>query len=267
MAALTFVKWGGSLITDKATPYTVRTDLLKRLADELARYWPAREGGLVLGHGSGSFGHEAARASGFAAAGNAPPSAEAFSAVQHAAARLHRNVMAALRAAGLPAVSLVPSSSLLATDGTPTHIPTEIIEHLLARGALPVTYGDVLIDRTQGSSIASTETLFRALIPALRAAGHPAARALWFGDTDGLYDATGATIPTVAAPEVPELLDLIGAPRGVDVTGGMVHRLQTVAALAAEGVPSMLANGHRAGAMHRLLRGDTKDPVTHIRVR
>jgi isopentenyl phosphate kinase len=267
MAALTFVKWGGSLITDKATPYTVRRDVLKRLADELARYWPAREGGLVLGHGSGSFGHEAARASGFVATDDAPPSAEAFSAVQHAAARLHRGVMAALREAGLPVVSLVPSSSLLATDGQPTHVPTDILEHVLAQGALPVTYGDVLIDRTEGSSIASTETLFRALIPALRAAGHPTARALWFGDTDGLYDATGTTIPTVAATEASELLDLIGAPRGVDVTGGMAHRVQTVAALAAEGVPSVLANGHRAGAMHRLLRGDTEDPVTHIRAR
>lgn len=267
MAALTFIKWGGSLITDKATPYTVRTAVLERLADELAQYWPAREGGLVLGHGSGSFGHEAARASGFAAASAGPPSAEAFSAVQHAAARLHRKVMAALRAAGLPAVSLVPSSSFLATDGAPAHIPTAIITRLLAQGALPVTYGDVLIDRTQGSSIASTETLFRALIPALRTAGYRTARALWFGDTDGLYDATGATIPAAAAPDVPALLDAIGAPRGVDVTGGMAHRLQTVAALAAQGVPSVLANGQRAGALHRLLRGATDDPVTHIAAR
>ena len=264
MAALTFIKWGGSLITDKATPYTVRTDVLERLADELARYWPARDGGLVLGHGSGSFGHEAARASGFAAAGDAPPPAEAFSAVQHAAARLHREVMAALRSAGLPAVSLVPSSSLLATDGQPTHVPTDILKHVLTQGALPVTYGDVLVDRTQGSSIASTETLFRALIPALRGAGHPTGRALWFGDTDGLYDTTGATISTVAAAEAPELLKMIGAPRGVDVTGGMAHRLQTVAALAAEGVPSVLANGQRAGALHRLLCGETRDPATHI---
>jgi len=264
MAALTFIKWGGSLITDKATPYTVRTDVLERLADELARYWPVRDGGLVLGHGSGSFGHEAARTSGFAAAGHAPPSAEAFSAVHHAAARLHRNVMAALRAAGLPVVSFVPSSSLVATDGTPTPVPTDVIEHLLAQGALPVTYGDALVDRTQGSSIASTETLFRALIPALRAAGHPTVRALWFGDTDGLYDAAGATIPTVAAAEAPALLDSIGAPRGVDVTGGMAHRLQTVATLAAEGVPSVLANGRRPGTMYRLLQGDAEDPVTCV---
>ncbi|NBB86708.1 MAG: hypothetical protein GVY12_10910 [Bacteroidetes bacterium] len=267
MPALTFIKWGGSLITDKATPYTVRTDVLKRLADELARYWPARDGGLVLGHGSGSFGHEAARASGVASTGDAPPSAEAFSAVQQAAARLHRKVMAALRAAGLPATSIVPSSSLVATDGTPTHIPTEIIEHLLAQGALPVTYGDVLVDRTRGSSIASTETLFRALIPALQATGHPTARALWFGDTDGLYDAAGATLPTVTAAEAPELLEMIGAPRGIDVTGGMVHRLETAAALAAEGVPSVLANGHRAGALHRLLSDEMEDPVTRITAR
>ena len=56
-----FLKLGGSLITDKTQVETVRADVLTRLAAEIAQ--ARRENTalrLVLGHGSGSFGHVAA---------------------------------------------------------------------------------------------------------------------------------------------------------------------------------------------------------------
>ena len=50
------VKLGGSLITDKRQPETAREDVIERLAGELAEL--GQDGvRLVLGHGSGSFGH------------------------------------------------------------------------------------------------------------------------------------------------------------------------------------------------------------------
>jgi len=59
---LTFLKLGGSLITEKTTPYAPRLDLLSDLAGQIARAMATQPGlSLVLGHGSGSFGHTAAR--------------------------------------------------------------------------------------------------------------------------------------------------------------------------------------------------------------
>ena len=56
-----FLKLGGSLITDKARPETPRLDVLRRLVNEIAE---ARQAAptlrLLIGHGSGSFGHAAA---------------------------------------------------------------------------------------------------------------------------------------------------------------------------------------------------------------
>lgn len=60
---VTLVKLGGSLITRKDTPDTARLDVIHRLARELARAQSAGHR-LVLGHGSGSFGHPAARRAG-----------------------------------------------------------------------------------------------------------------------------------------------------------------------------------------------------------
>lgn len=59
---LVFLKLGGSLITDKTRPRTVRLDTLKRLCAEIAsarKHDPNLQ--LLLGHGSGSFGHVAAK--------------------------------------------------------------------------------------------------------------------------------------------------------------------------------------------------------------
>lgn len=62
---VTLVKLGGSLITDKHAPDTARPGVIRRLAHDLAR--AQREGHrLVVGHGSGSFGHPEARRAGLA---------------------------------------------------------------------------------------------------------------------------------------------------------------------------------------------------------
>ena len=57
-AELVFLKLGGSLITDKTRPEAARTTVIRRLARELAETLRVRPSlRLVLGHGSGSYGH------------------------------------------------------------------------------------------------------------------------------------------------------------------------------------------------------------------
>jgi isopentenyl phosphate kinase len=54
----TFIKWGGSVITDKAGREAADLPLIQRLAAELAAARAARpDRRIILGHGSGSFGH------------------------------------------------------------------------------------------------------------------------------------------------------------------------------------------------------------------
>ncbi|NIV31979.1 MAG: uridylate kinase, partial [Anaerolineae bacterium] len=62
MSELVFVKLGGSVITDKTRAETARPDLIARLAGEVASALAKQADlKLVLGHGSGSFGHMVAR--------------------------------------------------------------------------------------------------------------------------------------------------------------------------------------------------------------
>jgi Predicted archaeal kinase len=253
MDSVVLVKLGGSLLTDKARPYTPRPAVLERLADEVAYVWSFLEGRLVLGHGSGSFGHVAAQDTGLAAP-NAEASAEAISHTQHAAHRLHRHVMDALREAGLPAVSFAPSSALVTDEGRSASLHAEPVRRGLVQDTLPVTFGDVSMDRTHGGAICSTETILRSLAGSLQAQDVPVGPALWFGDTEGVYDETGAVLDTIVPTEAEAGLSAVTSSEAPDVTGGMRHRVETVLALARDGIASLITGGEEEGRLERALR-------------
>jgi len=57
---LTFIKLGGSLLTDKRQAGSFHAEVVGRLAGELEETARSSPGGLLVGHGSGSFGHATA---------------------------------------------------------------------------------------------------------------------------------------------------------------------------------------------------------------
>lgn len=221
----------------------------------------------MVAHGSGSFGHVAAHRHGIAAGLRDAAQLTGVSHTQERAAALHWQVVAALAAAGLAPFSLAPSSSVVAAAGQPWSFAFEPLQLALAHGLLPVLYGDVVLDRAQGVAICSTERLFVLLAAELSAHGVAVARILWLGETDGVLDRAGRTVPRLDATTVAALQ---GAPSagtagaagaitgaaGTDVTGGMLHRVETALALAARGIPSLIANGTTPGLLAAALRGE-----------
>ena len=253
-APLTLVKLGGSLITDKRRPGHARRQVIARLAGEIAAAGSG-PGSLIVGHGSGSFGHPAAARHGVhrgVADGDLPAG---VAETQARAAELHRLVVEALLAAGAAPFSLAPSSFMAARAGRPVGVSIEPLLLALDRALLPVTYGDVVLDRRQGAAICSTETVFAALIRALGRRRRPVARVLWLGETAGVYDGAGRLVERIDDGNLRPLLAAAGAAAGTDVTGGMRHRLETAAALARQGVESWILDGLVPGRLARALDG------------
>ena len=100
---LQFLKLGGSLITDKSKPSTPFPDVISRLAAEIAAYVRNNPGDrLVIGHGSGSFGHIAGKKYNTRQGVYSPEQWLGFADVWMQASRLHRLVIEALVEAGTP---------------------------------------------------------------------------------------------------------------------------------------------------------------------
>lgn len=254
-AGLTLVKLGGSLITDKRRPGVARRKVIRRLAEEITEAAGRRRGRLLVGHGSGSFGHPAAARHGVHRGVARRRRLAGVAETQARAAALHRLVVDALLAAGAAPFSLAPSSFMSAAAGRPVGLALEPLERALELGLLPVTYGDVVLDRRQGTAICSTETVFRALVAALRRRGQPVTRVLWLGETEGVLDGEGRLVPVVTRADLRRVVAAAGAAAGTDVTGGMRHRLETAAGLARQGVESWILDGLAPGRLTLALAG------------
>lgn len=260
---LVLVKLGGSLITRKDRHATARPRRILTLSRQVAA---ARQAGisLVLGHGSGSFGHPEAAAHGLQHGISSPAQRSGVSRTQGLARDLHGKVLRRLEACGAHPFSLAPGSFLVADRGEPTEVFLEPLQGALALGLLPVVYGDVVIDRRQGVAICSTEAVLVALARGLVAGGRPLNRALWLGDTPGVLDGRGRIVPRLDAEEWRALRPEVGTTRGIDVTGGMALRVETALALARLGIESWLLDGRPDGALERALAGRTDPQGTRV---
>jgi len=256
MRDLIFIKLGGSLLTDKRRPETARCEVIARLGREVAAVARPRPGGVVVGHGSGSFGHATADRHGLRGALRSDSQIDGVAATRGQAMRLDQLVVEALLAAGCRPFSYAPSSYMMAAAGRPRALRPEPILHGLDLGLLPVVYGDVVMDREWGASICSTETVFLALVRALLRRGRGVRRVLWLGDTEGVFGADGRVVPRLTVAAARRLLPAVGGAAGTDVTGGMHHRLQTAISLAERGVTSWIGDGRRPDLLQRAMVGD-----------
>jgi isopentenyl phosphate kinase len=97
----------------------------------------------------------------------------------------------------------------------------------LARGLLPVVFGDVALDSVRGGTIASTEEIFQQLDESLLPA-----RIILAGEVGGIYsadpnrDPAARLIPEVTLQSAGEIRSGLGGSFGVDVTGGMAAKVE-----------------------------------------
>lgn len=252
MSDVLFLKLGGSLLTDKTGVEALRQDVLARVAAEIAA---ARASDaslmLVVGHGSGSFGHVAAAQYGTRDGVATPEQWLGFAMVSDAAARLNRAVVAALLGAGVPAISFQPSAAVRCRDGRiVSQTLAAPVLAALAAGLTPVIYGDVAFDKTRGGTIVSTEEVMMSLAAELSPAW-----LLLAGETAGVFDQAGDVIPAITPDTLPAVLPALGGSRGTDVTGGMANKVAQMLDLTAlqPGLRVRIFSGLEAGELAAVL--------------
>jgi isopentenyl phosphate kinase len=262
MSEVVFVKLGGSVITDKARPGTARPSVIARLAREVRAAMDAQPHlQLVLGHGSGSFGHVVARRYATRQGVRTEADWHGFAEVAAMAARLNRIVADAFLSAGVPIWSLQPSASARCRGGALRWLEIVPLLQALAVGLVPLVYGDVALDRVQGGTIISTEQVFGYLAHRLRPT-----RVILVGEVEGVFDGdprhdpSARPVPEISAENWAVVRAVLGGSHATDVTGGMLAKVEEMVALVKElpGLSVRLISGERVGALEAALHGQAQ---------
>lgn len=251
---LILIKLGGSLITDKNKPFTAKEAVIRRLAREIKEGLKNFSGKIIIGHGSGSFGHTMAAKyqtqNGFIN----KKSRQGLALVADVAIQINRIVIKNFLKVGLPVFSLAPASFIKARNQKLEKIFLEPILELLKKGLIPIIYGDVILDQKKGCCIFSAEKTLNILAKNLQK-NHRILKIIHAGDTDGVYDSRGWTIPVITQDLFKKFQKVIGGSAATDVTGGMFHKVKESLAAAKLGIPSLIINGKNLGNLKRAIEG------------
>lgn len=254
---LQFLKLGGSLITDKDKPHTLRADILTRIAQEIAQYLRDHPGDrLLIGHGSGSFGHVPAKEHGTKDGVRSHKDWQGFHAVWQEARALNLVVMQTLLEQGIPAVSFAPSAMVSTSSRDVISWNVEPIRAALSHGLVPVIFGDVIFDQALGGTILSTEDLFMHL--AQRVIPN---RILLAGIDTGVwrdYQQKNQLIPIITPDGFNSILAHLEGSKSTDVTGGMLSKVELMVKLV-QLVPQLecrIFDGLQPGLLSAVLIGE-----------
>jgi isopentenyl phosphate kinase len=271
------LKLGGSLITDKNKPYTVRAEVLSDLVRQVKGFLAdtdhakradgtdarGRHRSLILGHGSGSFGHSAAAEHGtFHGSASLPDSGEkrakfwdGFAEVRFRAAQLNALVMTEMHRARIPAIAIPPSSTVVCRDREIVRWDLEVVRMSLAVGLVPVLYGDVVFDEVLGATILSTEDLFVHVARELQPE-----RVLLAGLEPGVwadFPARTRLLDQITPASFEKFEPAVAGSASIDVTGGMGAKVRQMLELAQElpGLDVQIFSGAAEAAIEKALDG------------
>lgn len=227
MSPLYFIKLGGSLITEKHRPSTPRPEVIRRLAEEIYQARVEHPNlQLILGHGSGSFGHMAAKKYNTHLGVFTPAQWQGFLEVWWQARALNTLVTEICLQVGLPVMTFSPSATIICQNGQISAWNLAPLQQALEAGLIPIVYGDVVLDKGIGGTILSTERLFVELVHRLKPT-----RLLLCGQEEGVwadFPQRQRLIPHLTPHNLEEVLPALMGSEAPDVTGGMFEKVRSM---------------------------------------
>lgn len=251
------------MITDKTKEFTAREKNISRLALEIKRSRKKYGGTIIIGHGAGSFAHTPAAKyktiSGLQNIGKKDSvsyknSLFGMSQVEDAARRLNAIVIKNFIKEKLPAFPFSPASFIFSDTKDCFTSYFDPLIGALKIGVIPVVYGDVIVDRKIGCTIFSTEKILSLLAKKMQK--NYKIKMIYCSDVDGVYDDTGKVIPKITGKNFDRIKPSILGAKVVDVTGGMLHKVQESLAIAQKyNIDTQIVNGLKKDVLYHSILG------------
>jgi len=151
------LKLGGSLLTDKSKPFSLRekvlNDTIQQIVDSKKK--------LILIHGGGSFGHPVAKDYNISNGINPNIQNQIFGLAKthDVMNQLNSKIIKTLLEKNFPAITIQPSSIFMTSAKKISTRAFDVIETALDLGILPVLYGDIILDSNSSFSIISGDQI------------------------------------------------------------------------------------------------------------
>jgi isopentenyl phosphate kinase len=261
---LTIIKLGGSLITDKSKPYTLREESLKRICKEIAEVL----GPCVIVHGVGSFGHVPVIQRKLYEGFKAPSQLPDLSKTMVEVFQLRMAVTEALTEAGLAPVVFLPSNIFFMTEGEITGHFSGGLRQFLDLGMTLLIGGDMCADSQRGFSVCSGDKVVQLLARLLSPRD-----VIYATDVAGIYtadpklDPKAELITHISLDRIEEYEKLANRAATPDITKGMRGKLEEIKrfeSILKAGAEVAILGMTEPGILRRYMDGDLDVPCTRI---
>ncbi|MFP4001738.1 MAG: isopentenyl phosphate kinase [Thermoplasmata archaeon] len=238
------IKLGGSVLTDKRKKYSFKTRIAKRLLKEIKE---SEVEDYIIVHGGGSFGHPGAKEYSINES-EAEPTPEGISRVQLDMRRMNNRLLELMHELDMWGISIPGGLVTLFKAGELETIDEEIFERYLDIDTIPVTFGDVAVDREEGMTICSGDDIALGLSKMVH-------KVIFVSDVDGIYK-KGEVVKEFTHEMFPlSPKDLPKGREGIDVTGGMNQKVKKMLDISKH-CETYLMNGESSDRLRSLLEGE-----------
>lgn len=248
------IKLGGSAITYKSLRKKPNLSTISYLCDEIKSFISNEKTPVIISHGQGSYAHYPAKRYGIKNGLNQRDSQYGLGLTRLECIELNKILLEHLLKRKIAATTIQPFSIMTSRNGKLQNVFLETIINCLDEEIIPILHGDVISDSKKGCTIFSGETVLN--IIAIHLKKYKPRLIIEVAQTKGVYDNTGATIPKINKDNYKEALKSVKDTDSVDVTGGMLHKIQEAYQLAREiDIPTVIISSEK-GNLQKALEGN-----------
>ena len=249
------LKLGGSLLTDKNKPFSIRENVVKSAVQQIIE---ANEK-IILIHGGGSFGHPLAKKYSISKGlDNSIPNQILGVAQTHQSMnRFNTYLINHFLEKEYPVLSIQASSIFIKESGVLLTKSIDVIETALDIGITPILYGDIIFDKKGSFSIISGDQIISALCQNLNNYGIK--KVVFAMESDGLYvvdkgSSEDCKLVTECYSNELDGLNLADLGQKIDVTGGIKGKLDFIKTICKYKIQVQLINGLTNGYILKSLK-------------
>jgi isopentenyl phosphate kinase len=237
------VKLGGSLITNKSKPFSLRKKVIKNAISEIIE----SKKKVMIVHGGGSFGHPIAKKYNinFGRDPSVPNQIFGLAKTHSVMTELNKFILDEFIKRQISAISIQPSSIFIDHPEKGIIFNFESVKLSLELGMIPVLYGDIMFSSQSNFSILSGDTIILKICEKTEQLN--VSKVVFTMETDGLYIEDQNTGEIELASEVNyhqiDTIQLANLGGKIDITGGIRIKLNNIKEIMKLGIPIQLING------------------------